>query len=253
MYKNERGETTVFLNKLQTVAGLGGLLLAAVIPASADVNNGSFLLGEGLGGTNAPGSYSGINYDSSLYLQPGYCNTCSITGWAVTGSVDWIGTYWAAPNAAGQAGGHSVDLDGLEQPGAISQTVTGLTVGNKYDLSFYVNGNSDGTPLPNKNLLVSISNATPSSEGYTPVAYVPANQSLNLWAQEDYVFIANASSVTVEFQSLDNEGSLGTYPGTSFGPVIAGVSLTPEPGFYGVLALSLIGLCFVAARRRSAA
>jgi hypothetical protein len=220
-----------------------------VIPASADVNliqNGNFAQGVGLGGTNNPGLYSGIDYDPSLIGNYGYCPACNISDWTVTPSVDWIGTYWTPPTA-----GYSIDLDGLEQAGSISQTVTGLTVNHTYDLSYYVNGNNDGAPLPNKDLEVYVQGGTPSSMNYTPVAGADGGPPAD-WVLENYVFVANLSSVTVKFQSLDNEGGLGTYPGTSFGPVIAGVSLTPEPGFYGVLAIGLIGITFALRRRRAA-
>jgi len=224
---------------------------ALAIPASANIDliqNGDFTLGNGLGGTNNPGSYSGIKYDPSLSSYAGYCSSCSITDWTVTPSVDWIGTYWAAPNASGGPGGYSVDLDGLEQPGSISQTVTTVS-GGTYSLSFYTNGNSDGPPNP-KDLQVSVAGGTPSSKSYTPVPYVPANQSLTLWTHEVYDFTATGTSVTVTFTSLDAPAGLGTYPGTSFGPVVAGVSLTPEPGLYGVMAVGLVGLGLAVVRRR---
>lgn len=248
----------MFSTRLQISALLAVLLAATVIPASADVNvlNGNFSQGLGLGAPNvgnapndAPGSYTGINYDSSLSSYAGYCSYCYISDWTVTPSVDWIGSYWTAPDAAGKLGGYSVDLDGLEAAGSISQKVAGLTVGDYYTLSFYLNGNSDGPPDP-KNLTVSVVGGNPSSESYTPTPYVPADQSLSLWSHEIYGFTAESNSVTVTFASTDPPQP-GTY-GTSFGPVIAGVSLTPEPGFYGILAIGLIGLTFALRRRRAA-
>ena len=68
-------------------------------------------------------------------------NSTTIADWTVTqGSVDWVGTYWQA--AQGIA---SIDLSG-DGEGKITQTITGLTKGDEYEISFWLAGNPDGGP-----------------------------------------------------------------------------------------------------------
>jgi hypothetical protein len=132
-----------------SLALAGAFLVSAVSPAMADLSNGNFLTG-----TNSPGAFETLTTGSMV-----------LTDWAISGSVDWIGTYWAAPKADGSAGGGAVDLDGFMATGTISQTVTTVS-GQAYTLSFYLSGNPDGPP-PIKNLTVSASDATPGSNTYT--------------------------------------------------------------------------------------
>jgi len=59
----------------------------------------------------------------------------AITGWRVSsGEVDQVGNYWSP-----QEGSVSIDLSGGE-PGAIEQNITGLEVGERYELTYYYRG-----------------------------------------------------------------------------------------------------------------
>ncbi len=92
---------------------------------AVSVVNGSFELG-----TDPGGSFLTVNAGES-----------SITGWTVdSGSVDYIGGYWAASD-----GLRSIDMNGLTT-GSISQTITGLTIGQQYRVSFDLAGNTDFGP-----------------------------------------------------------------------------------------------------------
>jgi hypothetical protein len=238
--------------KLFNVRGLlTGALFACVIPATASINliqNGNFLTG---GNLSSPGSYTGIGYNSGSACG----STCTIADWNLTsGNVDWIGTYWSAPTAnGGYPGGYSVDLDGFQAAGTISQTVN-TTAGQVYTLNFYLGANPDGPPDP-KNLLVSATDATPGSASFQPV-FPPSIESggLAAWTLEAFTFTANGSTSTISFASTDTPAEVaGNADGVSFGPVVAGVSLVaPEPGFYGIVGFGLAGLAFFMRRRRSA-
>ena len=64
----------------------------------------------------------------------------SIDGWSVdSGSVDWVGTYWTAPDGA-----MSVDFSGADA-GSLSQTFD-TTIGNTYTVAFLLSGNPAGPP-----------------------------------------------------------------------------------------------------------
>ena len=70
-----------------------------------------------------------------------FAGQTTISDWAVvSGSVDWVGTYWQAENGIA-----SIDLSG-DSAGKISQEITGLTIGDQYEISFWLAGNPDGGP-----------------------------------------------------------------------------------------------------------
>jgi choice-of-anchor C domain-containing protein len=107
-------------------AGLSGKAQAVII------TNGSFESGADPGG-----SFSTLSAGSG-----------DLTGWnIVTGSIDYIGGYWAA-----QDGHRSIDLNGNDVS-AISQQLTGLTPGQQYKVSFWLSGNPDHGHIPNPKTL----------------------------------------------------------------------------------------------------
>jgi choice-of-anchor C domain-containing protein len=224
-----------------TNAGKGFLrltLLAALAcfvgtPAKADlVANGTFVNGTYMFNSNG--------FDTLT------ATSNAISGWTVTnGSVDVIATYWQQS----PAGGYSLDMDGIT-PGTITQTVN-TVVGTSYTLSFYLSGNPDGGPTT-KILDVSASPVIGPVIPYSAYLYTLTTTGPNsnsernmMWEKETYVFTATSTSTLITFASGDQVNN-------PWGPALAGVSLTPEPGFYGILALGLAGLGFAVARRRSA-
>jgi choice-of-anchor C domain-containing protein len=166
-----------------------------------------------------------------------------INGWTVgdgvldagSGSVDFIGALWQAPPGETT----SVDLDG-NNPGSISQTVTGLTVGWTYTLNFYLSGNPDGPPATK--VLMLLGGAIPNTFTYTLSGNTYANMMYQL---ENATFTASTTSELIKFSSDDPAGTQAAW-----GPVVGGVHLapsgTPEP-FTMALGLAGIGL---AVRRR---
>lgn len=203
------------------------LLAGAAVPARADlVSNGNFNAG------TPSGAFQTVPVNNSTTIAD-----WTVTGPSVTsGSVDWIGTYWQAP----PSGGHSIDLDGNSQ-GGIKQSGIATTSGDTYDLTFYLSGNPDGGPTP-KLVDVGATGATSQVFSFSTAGISHADMGYVL---ESYIFTATSSSTTIFFTSET--------PG-AYGGVIGGVSLalatTPEPGFYGILALGLSGLFFVLFCRR---
>jgi choice-of-anchor C domain-containing protein len=146
----------------------------------------------------------------------------------VSGSVDWIGTYWQAADGNG-----SVDMSG-NGPGAIS-TSLGTVAGQVYTLSFYLAGNPDGGNV-DKQIQVQAGNL---NEIFT---FDTAGQSLNSmgWILESASFTATAND-TLTFTSLEE---------SAYGPALDGVTVStgvPEPAGY---ALALLGLAGIGLLRR---
>ena len=203
------------------------LAFIAVVPAKADLVNGNFTQGAYIA--------SGPGYET---LSAG---SMDLTGWTiVSGSVDWIQGYWQVP----PSGGFSLDMDGTT-PGTISQAVA-TTIGKTYDLSFSLSGNPDGGPTTKVLQITSDAISSPVTN-YMYVVGGNSTGSMN-WIGESYVFTATAATTTLTFASQDSPSN------NPYGPALGALNLqaTPEPGFYGVLALGLAGLAFAAARRRLA-
>jgi choice-of-anchor C domain-containing protein len=223
--------------KLTTLLAFAGLALTPSIAfATPAIINGSF---EAPG---APGSFSTLSAGDT-----------SITGWTVGGGgIDYIGNYWTASN-----GNSSLDLNGFN-PGSISQTLTGLTVGAKYQISFDMAGNPDGNPT-NKSLDVALDGITAYSATFDVSGH--SNGAMG-WATNTFDFTATGTSQLLAFVSTTTQDSgNGTYP-FAFGPALDNVNLTqlaqsapspvPEPATWAMLLLGLFGIGFAATRRKPA-
>jgi choice-of-anchor C domain-containing protein len=158
-----------------------------------------------------------------------------ITGWLVSGSVDWKYTYWTA-----QEGDRSLDLSGAGI-GAISTTFDTIP-GEIYTVTFYLSGNFnhndlDGNPLYKR---VRVSAAEESQTFYfdRPEEWSTDNMG---WIQQTFIFVAEDSSTLLTFASLDNN---------AFGPALDNVEVlglappsdVPLPGTVWLLGSGLLGL-----------
>jgi choice-of-anchor C domain-containing protein len=115
----------------------------------------------------------------------------NVDGWSVdSGSVDWVGTYWTAPDGA-----MSLDLSGADA-GSISQTFD-TTIGNTYTVAFLLSGNPAGPPSL-KTLEVS---ATGGTTGLYSHDTTGSDLTSMVWSAETYTFLATSASTTITFQS----------------------------------------------------
>ena len=141
------------------------------------------------------------------------------------------------------AGGNFFGVDGDSQYGSpLSQTITGLTVGQKYTVAFdWAASQLRNRQGPTTNQwIVSLGGDTQA----TPVLKV-ASQGFDGWYHAGFTYTASATSEVLKF--VANGGPAGLPPFA----LLDGVSLqaVPEPGVW-TLMLGGFGLVGAAARRR---
>ncbi len=163
---------------LMTLALGAGFLVTMAGPASAQVLvNGSF---------ESPvvtGSFVTLNSGST-----------AITGWSITnGSVDVVGTRWAAEDGA-----QSIDLNG-SGPGTICQTFT-TTAGDPYSVTWFQSRNaSPGGLTGGASATETVSVAGVKSASYT--SSQPWTSTNPGWAPESLNFNAGGATSTLCFAS----------------------------------------------------
>lgn len=212
------------------MATVAGLCLATARPATAQANllsNGSF---EDTAASSYS-SYNGIGF-ATIYSTDAD-NTMG--AWTVTsGSIDLISTYWQA-----QDGNQSLDMSG-NGPGSIAQTVN-TTAGEKYQLSFWEAGNTDGGSTV-KSLSAIVNGNQIGDALFNDTGKSRGNMG---WQQYSYDFVSSGGPTTITFQS--NEQS-------PWGPTLDNVSLkaVPEASSVVLFGLLLIGGSIVLIRKRPA-
>ncbi len=226
-------------------AAFAAVLLACVaVPLSGaqavTITNGSFEAGVAISG-------------SPNFVTLTATDSTSITGWTVSaGTIDYIGTYWAASD-----GTRSLDLNGLSA-GTVEQTLTGLTNGNVYRIYFDMAGNPDNGPT-DKTLKVT---ASLDTTNYTFTVPGGADHSNMGWVTNTFIFTATGSSATLAFTSTVTSGGSTEYP-AAFGPALDNVKIVevpfvaevPLPGTLPLMlgGLSGLGAVYFGRKRRKAA
>jgi choice-of-anchor C domain-containing protein len=183
------------MKKIISILSVSFLAFVCAATVFAAGSNGSFETG------TDPGSFLTVNAP----------DLTTIADWTVdSGSVDYIGTYWAAAD-----GLRSIDLDG-SAAGSISQTFA-TDSGATYNVTFAMSGNPDNGP-GDKTLEVSATGAASKDYTYTVTG---SNSEANMnWAPETYSFVAAAATTTLEFASKTD----GAY-----GPALDNVVITEVP------------------------
>ena len=155
----------------------------------------------------------GTNGDFEMGTDPGAFtmlnsgDNTTIPDWmVVSGTVDYIGTYWASPD-----GVRSIDLSG-NGVGSISQTFD-TVVGATYEVTFDMAGNPAGEP-GTKTMDVVATGGTLQSYSFDTVGKSTAAMG---WTQETYTFTADSTSTTLTFTSTT---------ASAFGPALDNVMIT---------------------------
>jgi hypothetical protein len=256
---------------LLVTAALGPLALAPLLSTGAQaanlVQNGGFEMNT-LPSPLNPANASGAEIDSNWHY------TGDLTNWFTTGgstyNILFFGNVANAKtnnadtrftsgeaqhlnsnfNALSPNGGAFVGLDGDPVAnGPLDQTINGLTVGDKYDLSFYW----AGTELSNRTGYGTIQvTGSLGGDPFATTAYSNTNGagtpgSFSGWMLENFTFTANSTSELLSFLAVGTpSGNLPPFA------LLDGVSVTgvPEPSTWAMMLAGFGGLGFAAFRRR---
>ncbi|RDC73465.1 choice-of-anchor C family protein [Rhodovulum sp. 12E13] len=166
----------------------------------------------------------------------------SLPGWTVdSGTVDLV------PSAVWEAsdGSQSLDLNG-DQKGAISQALSGFSVGQRYALLFDLAGNPDGGSGEIKSLQVSVGGRSDTFDFDT----TGTSSSSMGWVTESFFFTAGAESMTLAFESLTDS------PEDTRGPALDNLRISEAPAVIplpapGLLLIGALGGLAALRRRRA--
>ena len=177
--------------------------------------------------------------------------SAQLTGWTFlnTGAT---AEYWVSFQGQASADGGSYlgvqDLDTFlprVNVQGITQTVSGLTVGDTYSLSFWSMSNHDGNGFL-QDWTVTFGGQTQTGLQTTP----NADNSSGTWVQSTMSFTASSTSQALTFVATYLPGSVPEMLNLD-GVVLKDVSAVPEPSSWALLLAGLGGALAVARLRRS--
>jgi hypothetical protein len=245
---------------LSVAAASAGVLLAGSASAAVTLTNGSFTTNTGNGqlgfNTTATGWSVAAPPNSYVFLFNGTgANTTADNNGATTGQYGVL-SLWGpespTPTANGLTtspdGGAFIGADPAFQNGAISTTVTGLTAGHAYAVTFYWAGSQqfgfDGATT--EGWRVNFGSGPAQSTPTIP----NVNHGFTGWQTSTFTFLADGTSDTLSFLALGT-GAAALPPFA----LLDGVSVTsvPEPATWAFMIFGFGGIGALIRRRRSAA
>lgn len=221
-----------------TPCALGLSLLATSAQANL-VTNGSFE--QVPAGSAAKGTFQSIK-PQGWSSSTGGLIFLDGPGTAANGS--YLSVYGPFPNTSPD-GGNFVEADGAKNySGTIFQTISGLSVGTPYTLTFYqAAGQQAGyTGSTTEEWAVTFGSTQYSSQ------YALAQGGVGAWEKQTMTFIATATSQVLSFLAV---GTPNGEPPISF---LDGVDLeasVPEPASLTLISVGALGVAAVARRRRA--
>ena len=207
----------------------------------------NFVFAPGLGDA---GTNTGANTGQPNEAPGQYANTSAGYGteylWgSKNGGNNTIGNY-PAPNGTTA---NFLAADGAFQTGAITQNITGLTVGNSYNLTFYWAASQQQSFTGD---LKENCNVTLGNQSFATKTVTLPSHNFSGWMQQTFTYTANAAAETLSFLAV---GSNVDGTATSEPPflLLGGVSLNavPEPATWALcVGFGAAAMLFEVARRR---
>jgi choice-of-anchor C domain-containing protein len=187
-------------------------LVASLLCATAVVAGAAGLSGQAQAVSINNGSFESGAVDPGGGFVTLLAGSSAVTGWnIVTGSIDYIGGYWNA-----QDGLRSIDLNGLAVS-EISQSLSGLSIGQQYKVSFWLAGNPDGGVNP-KTLDVLTTLVNSQSYSFNASGKPRGNMG---WVEQFFYFTADATTALLTFKSTTGD--------CCYGPALDNISIAATP------------------------
>ncbi len=170
----------------------------------------------------------------------GSCPETTPTGW--TGGVLCGMGYYGATGDPDGGGAFAIIGGGTDFPtGSLSQTITGLTTGHNYTVSFYLAGENWFISTTEQVMVSMLSGSSTGSQTYdaphSSCNGCDGNTGLwDHWSLFNYTFLATGTSATIKFADIFSDRNDTGIDKISIAETTSSV---PEPGTIGLLCLGM--------------